>query len=199
MKAVQSLEIIGGALCLDFANTITSRVENGFDYLAEYTDLLDWAFLVAILPAQQAARLQEQAQREPERAQQALYNALLLRDLLHRIFSQIARQLKPGEQDLATFVNAWGEAISQGYLVRTEALYDLDWEKSQAFTGLLWPVIHSAGQLLTSTELAQVKECPGCGWLFVDRSKNQSRRWCSMNTCGVSDKMRRYYRRTKGR
>jgi predicted RNA-binding Zn ribbon-like protein len=64
---------------------------------------------------------------------------------------------------------------------------------------VLWPIIHSAGELFLSDELGHVKECPGCGWLFLDTSKNQSRRWCSMNTCGVRDKMRRYHKRQRAK
>ncbi|MGH7701051.1 MAG: CGNR zinc finger domain-containing protein [Gemmatimonadales bacterium] len=42
-----------------------------------------------------------------------------------------------------------------------------------------------------------MKSCPSCGWFFLDASKNRSRRWCSMATCGSSAKARRYYRRRK--
>lgn len=49
--------------------------------------------------------------------------------------------------------------------------------------------------LLNSPQVARVKSCPGCGWFFLDSSKNQSRRWCSMETCGASAKSKAYYRR----
>ena len=60
-------------------------------------------------------------------------------------------------------------------------------------------IVASAQSLLSSKEVARVKECPNCGWLFLDTSKNQSRRWCSMNTCGVHDKMRRYHKKLRGK
>ena len=65
---------------------------------------------------------------------------------------------------------------------------------------VLWPVVWSAVRLLSSPELASVRKCaaPGCGWLFVDGTKNGSRRWCSMSVCGNRDKVRRYRRRTGG-
>jgi predicted RNA-binding Zn ribbon-like protein len=44
-----------------------------------------------------------------------------------------------------------------------------------------------------------VRECSGdtCGWLFVDTSRNHSRRWCDMEDCGNRAKARRHYLRRK--
>jgi predicted RNA-binding Zn ribbon-like protein len=37
--------------------------------------------------------------------------------------------------------------------------------------------------------------CPveggGFGWVFIDRSRNRSRRWCTMDSCGAYAKARR--------
>jgi predicted RNA-binding Zn ribbon-like protein len=60
---------------------------------------------------------------------------------------------------------------------------------------VLWPVAYAATELLTSGPLGRVKNCAGCNWLFVDESKNRSRRWCSMEECGTHAKMRRYVAR----
>lgn len=57
------------------------------------------------------------------------------------------------------------------------------------------------GMVLPLMELgglsSQLKLChnPDCRWVFVDRSKNHSRRWCEMGTCGNRAKVRRYRRR----
>jgi len=67
---------------------------------------------------------------------------------------------------------------------------------------MLWPIVRSAVDLLTSREARRVKVCPGlddCGWLFLDTSKSGRRRWCSMDSCGSRSKMRRYYARTRAR
>jgi predicted RNA-binding Zn ribbon-like protein len=63
----------------------------------------------------------------------------------------------------------------------------------------LWPVAAAAHRLLTATELSRLKRCVGCPWLFLDRSKNGSRRWCSMEFCGTEEKMRRYVRKRRAR
>jgi predicted RNA-binding Zn ribbon-like protein len=100
---------------------------------------------------------------------------------------------------METFIAAYGEAISNGQLLKKESHYTNTWKVDETFDAVLWPIIDSAGELLLSEELGKVKECPGCGWLFLDTSKNQSRRWCSMNTCGARDKMRRYLKRRQGK
>jgi predicted RNA-binding Zn ribbon-like protein len=58
-------------------------------------------------------------------------------------------------------------------------------------------IVEAAVALLLSDAIAQVKSCPGCGWLFLDATKNHSRRWCRMSDCGARAKARRYYRRRK--
>jgi predicted RNA-binding Zn ribbon-like protein len=72
-----------------------------------------------------------------------------------------------------------------------------DAESEPALDRVLWPVARSAAELLTSDDLAAVRECaaPDCRWLFLDRSRNRSRRWCAMATCGNRSKARRHYRR----
>jgi predicted RNA-binding Zn ribbon-like protein len=44
---------------------------------------------------------------------------------------------------------------------------------------------------------SHLKACLGrdCGWVFYDRSRNQSARWCAMHVCGDREKSRAHYRR----
>jgi len=62
-----------------------------------------------------------------------------------------------------------------------------------------WWVARSAAELLTSPDLTFVRECASydCGWLFMDATKNRSRRWCDMRTCGKRAKSRRHYERRR--
>src|SRR5207249_84080 len=56
-------------------------------------------------------------------------------------------------------------------------------------------IVRSAVDLLTSGERDRVKECASatCEWVFLDRSKNHSRRWCDMSDCGNRAKARRFH------
>ena len=67
---------------------------------------------------------------------------------------------------------------------------------------MLWPIVESAAELLTSERRSRIGQCAddrGCGWLFLDATKNRSRRWCAMGDCGNRAKARRHYLRTRGR
>ena len=198
-RSLETLEIVGGALCLDFVNTINSRRAPEHDYLTVYSELVNWGGKVGIVSAEQNSRLQKRAIREVTVAENSLNKAREFRDLLYRLFSNLAKQSKPNKADLAAFTQFYGEALSFSELVRTDENFIPAWEVDKSLDAILWPIAYSAGQILLSNELAQLKECPGCGWLFLDTSKNQSRRWCSMNTCGARDKMRRYHGRLRAK
>ena len=198
-RTLKSLEIVGGALCLDFVNTINSRRNPEHDYLTVYVDLLNWGDRVGILSTLQNSRLQKQARQNVEMAEGALKKAREFRELLYRLFASLARGGEPEKDDMALFSTFYSEAISHSQFVRTHTYFDHGWQVDQTYDAMLWPIAYSAGQILLSKELAQIKECPGCGWLFLDTSKNQSRRWCSMNTCGARDKMRRYHGKLRSR
>jgi len=199
VRTLETLELVGGALCLDFANTINSRLYPEHDYLEDYSDLLGWANKMGILSSAQRSQLQKRAKQNVEGTAGALLAARTLRDLLYRVFSNAAKGSEPDKKDMEIFVVFYGEAISRGQFIKKETHYTTTWNVDRSFDDLLWPIIHSAGGLLQSEELRRVKECPGCGWLFLDTSKNRSRRWCSMNTCGARDKMRRYHKKQRAK
>jgi predicted RNA-binding Zn ribbon-like protein len=197
IRTLESLELVGGALCLDFANTINSRLNPEHDYLVQYSDLTGWANKLAILSDAQSNQLQKRAKQNVEEAENALEAAQALRELLYQLFSTVAKGSEPNKKDIETFVTAYGESVAHSLFLKKDDHYTTTWKVDQEFDAVLWPIVHSAGELLLSEGLRQVKECPGCGWLFLDTSKNQSRRWCSMNTCGARDKMRRYHKKQR--
>jgi predicted RNA-binding Zn ribbon-like protein len=196
-RTLETLEIVGGALCLDFANTVNSRPTPEHDYLLQYSDLVEWAKKLGIFTPTQSRRLQNRAIENAEVASEALDKAWRIRELIYRLFSRAAKGSEADKKDMELFVSSYGEAIAKGQLIKKDNHYTATWKPDEAFDSLLWPIVHSAGDLLFSEELGRVKECPNCGWLFLDTSKNQTRRWCSMNTCGARDKMRRYHRKKK--
>jgi predicted RNA-binding Zn ribbon-like protein len=199
IRTLETLELVGGALCLDFINTVNSRVNPEHDYLAQYSDLAGWANKLSILSPTQTSQLQKHAKQDEKKAEDTLNEALRIRELLYRLLSSAVYGSKPEKKDMEMFMSAYGEAVSHGELTKKDDHYRTTWNAEKTLDALLWPIVHSAGELLLSEELAHVKECPGCGWLFLDTSKNQSRRWCSMNTCGARDKMRRYHKRKQAK
>src|SRR5262249_35475859 len=146
-----------------------------------------------------AADLRRRARRRPGEAARALARARDLRSLVRRV--------------LAGFVACRPEPRALGFL--NEALHralltlELEPRASVIGCGFRWrgaalqqPLsvpIWRTSELLTSDELDLLRACanPGCGWLFLDRSRRGNRRWCDMQVCGSRAKARRYYFRRR--
>ena len=198
MEQEPIFELSGGALCLDFANTWGDRERPEEDKLRDYPDLLAFARQTGMLTAAEAARLAGRAGREPREAAAALARAVELRETLYRIFSSAAIGRGPEAADLERLNAALPEALSHLRLEPRGTELIWTWAASDdPLEAPLWPVVRSAAELLTSEERRRVRECGGgaCTWLFLDHSRNRSRRWCSMETCGNRAKARCHYRR----
>jgi predicted RNA-binding Zn ribbon-like protein len=199
---VAGLRLLGERLCLNFANTVDPRQgDHPRDFLTGYPDLVAWSVRVGVLDAAAVPELTEAAKRDPAGADQAYGEAVTLREAMYRVFSAIAAGGAAPGADLTTLNQALARSLAHARLERDGAGYRWGWRtEPPALDRMLWPVLRSAGDLLTSDQLDRVKECPGlddCGWLFFDTSKNGSRRWCSMEGCGNRAKGRRHYQRTR--
>ncbi len=187
-------------LCLDFANTVSGRTSaQPNDRLTSYLELVAWARLAGILKPEKAEQLLANAEKQPEVAGAVLRRGVGLREALYRVFSASAVALPPREADLGTLNEILAVAMSRLRLEHDMVGYGWTWVESDELDQLLWPIARSAAELLTSEELQRVRECAGdsCEWLFLDMSKNQSRRWCDMNDCGNRAKARRHYQRVR--
>ena len=90
--------------------------------------------------------------------------------------------------------------MSHAGLVQSGGRFEWSWPGAPLdLDRVSWWVARSAAELLTSPNLTFVRECASydCGWLFMDTTKNRSRRWCNMSTCGNRAKGRRHYERRK--
>lgn len=192
-------ELDGGALCLDFANTWGNHADPGSDRLRDYERLLAFARQTESLTADTVAALSRLAVERKEKAAEALSLARKLRLVIYRIFSSAAgcRDFPPEDID---WINAViGEAFSRRRLEKRDGGFAWSWADLDTgdLRAPIWPVIESAATLLTSDEVDRVSECNAedCNWLFLDRSRAGTRRWCSMSSCGNRAKARRLYKR----
>ena len=202
--SIDTIDRIGNAPALDFVNTVHSHLETqSHDYLRSYGDLLKWARAGDLLSVAEARRLAGTATDHPRRAGRTLRQAVELRGLLHRLFLAVIRDQRPSADDMNSF-NRWvADMFGHRRIDRSGAGFDWGWQSGDgALEQPLWPVVLSATELLMAADRRRIKECPapdGCGWLFLDRSKNGTRRWCTMRACGNISKARRHYRRRSGR
>jgi predicted RNA-binding Zn ribbon-like protein len=189
----------GGRLCLDFVNTVSDRPTAPQDRLQRYGDLVAWARQEGLLDRRRGQELDRQASRRPAQAEAVLQRARALRESLYRLLSAAAAGGTAPDSLLA--LNAvLPVALSHRRLVSGPAGFRWEWQRpAGALDAMLWPVAHSAAELLASDERTALRECAAdtCGWLFLDQSRNHSRRWCDMKVCGNRVKARRHYERTR--
>jgi predicted RNA-binding Zn ribbon-like protein len=195
--------LIAGVLCLDFVNTVDPRHASGRrEYLDDYAALVAWGGHAGAIDAGQGERLRAAAAGDPAGAERVLGRAIRLREALYPLLSRAARGQPPGPHDLGMLQAELTRALPHLRVTWSPAGFAREWEQdSSALDQVLWPVAWSAEELLTHGPLDRIRECPGqgnCGWLFLDLSKNASRRWCDMRVCGNRAKARRHYARAQG-
>ena len=172
-------------LSIDFANTLYWRGSDPpTETFGTMDDLLAWCRGQAGVPSSlvEACRAHGEEASEPA----MLAHALALREALYRLFLAQAEQREPQADDLALLGGFLAEAAPRVALARRWRLCVADRGGRATLAGLLGPVLWSAIDLLGGARLAKVKRCANdaCQWLFIDDSKNGSRRWCSMSSCG---------------
>ena len=131
------------------------------------------------------------------KSQKELQGVIRSRESIYEIFKSISHDQKPPSDSLQLFTEKLHFAFKR-FSLTIGANRKVSWsDKVVDLLTPLAPIVMSAYELLNSNTLERVKDCKNCGWLYLDKSKNNSRKWCSMLTCGSSDKARRYYRKTK--
>ena len=197
-------ELTGGCLCLDLANTVDERASGQpIELLERYQDLLDWGAQTGALTRAEAATLAAEASRRPVAATAALGRARRLREAIFSLCRAAARRRTIPRSILSALNRAIASSLANRRIVQRGRRLMLVWRGGDppALDRVLWAAAASAAELFTSPDLARVKICPGtgCAWLFLDRSRSGTRRWCDMSVCGNRAKARRHYARHKRR
>ena len=193
-------DFVSGNLVLDFANTTEFHASNQpEEHLKSYADLLSWSEGAGLLTHRQGMPLLDRSNKEPEAGLIVLEKALEFRELIYCIFSAIARDERPSQVDLSMFNKTLVKALKNSRITNDEQGYSWSWQNIEAsLESMLWPIARETADLLTSQEINQIGECAddrGCGYLFIDTSRNHSRRWCSMEACGNRAKAQRHYQK----
>jgi predicted RNA-binding Zn ribbon-like protein len=191
-------DFIAGAPALDFANTVGgSRERPTHDHITRYADLVEFAEQRGDIGEGQAKNLLDLAKAQPAAALAVLERALRLRDA---IWSSFPAERNPKPKDVATI--SAESARSAGHMRLVPGAHSYVWSFSDDIDleRVIWPIARSAADLLTSkTQRSLVRECESdtCSWLFIDKTRNHSRRWCDMGDCGNRAKARRFRERRR--
>jgi predicted RNA-binding Zn ribbon-like protein len=176
--------LIGGNVALDLVNTVSWRLDPAqtFDRLAAPDFLPLWLTRTGLLP------------QTPDHVEPGVINSLSrLRETVYRLL------IAPSSADVARFGKWFTAARARAV---AEPSLPLRWTVPISGLADVVPALTvAADELLSSPEAALVRQCsgPGCGWLFIDRTRNHSRQWCSSLDCGNRERARRHYRRSKER
>ncbi len=194
--------LIGGKLCLDFANTAEWHAsKHPEEKLKTYNDFVKWSLISEILTEKEAQKLIRKGKKESSRAKEVHKRALELREAIYHVFSGVAKGNIPPKKDMTVINLNLSRTMAQSRLVHAEDGFIWSTSRGEGeLDCMLDPIVRSAAELLTSESLGRVKECAddrGCGYLFLDNSRNRSRRWCDMADCGNRAKAKRYYRKQK--
>jgi predicted RNA-binding Zn ribbon-like protein len=188
---------MGGAVCLDFVNTLDDRFSaEPKELLQHYVDLARFGEDTGTLTDLQVDRLMTRSMQQPDAAKRALASAIQLREAISEIFYALARK-KPVPAAALIILNQHVQEAAQ-HLVLMPGRRHFDWKFDSDPHDLfapLWPIARDAAELLASERLEFVRACASktCEWLFLDESKNHRRRWCDMTKCGNRAKVRRFY------
>ena len=197
--ATRPLPVVAGNLALDFANTVDDPGGAAhFDHLHDIAGLLDWTRDRGVLPVGDHAELLSVARHSPDRARAGLRAAHRLREAIQSVFGAVASDRPVPEAAWRGVRLPAAAAIAHARLELDAGHGQLRWEFATP-EAVTWPIAYAAHELLTGNLLNRVKQCAGCPWLYLDQSKNSSRRWCSMDDCGRHEKIVRYVERRAAR
>ena len=192
------LNLIGGRPSLDFVNTEGGTRSTSPDRVQDYGDLARWSAYAGVIEEEDAVRLLELAVADPAEARRIHARGIEFREALFRILDAIGEGEPTSATDRAVLDREVAEALAHQRLVPHDGHFDWEIVADQSrMDRILWILAADAADLLASEQLARVKKCCGdhCEWVFVDESRNRSRRWCEMSDCGNRAKQRRYQRR----
>lgn len=174
-------KLIGGTRVLDFANLVSYRgTPRAHDWLDRTTNLRQWADAAGLRagPRDGLAALRE------------------LRELLARIFLALVDDKTPDPDDIERLGVLASDAAAHRRLSFPDSAQAASWTPRRA--SLLDQLALEATELLTSPHtLRRVSACGECRWLYLDTTRNHSRRWCDPADCGNRARQRRHYHRSR--
>ncbi|SRR5713226_3774528 len=188
-------DIVGGNAALDLVNTVSGWGYDPEDWVPDIASFLVWAQLSGVLDGTEKNKAVRLAESSAAAGERVLASVKELRFALWSLVSSL-QQRKPAKPSDLSVINEWMRrlALSEQIAVRRDKIEFVPSRDISVLELIGLRVTAAALSLLKNPPAARIKTCPGenCGWKFVDRSKNRSRRWCDMAVCGNLVKAREY-------
>ena len=191
------LDLVGGLPCLDFANTAGGHTKiREVERIPTYRDVVNWALYAEIISAAEARGITGTAKAHPQEAARQVHEMHLFREALHRSVAAISGGEPIAVKDFAKVRAVITKAVAVAELGRQDEVFV--WSADAEALGLstvLTRVALSAHDMLTREKPSQLRICERCTWVFIDRTKNQKRRFCRQDACGAKARAERFYER----
>jgi predicted RNA-binding Zn ribbon-like protein len=211
-SGVAELPLIGGHPAVDLVNTMEPRepVPDAVphDHLVDPAALLAWSRRAGVIEADEAGPVERAWSLDPVAAARALSAAREIREALYAailaVLGVAPRDAPAGVSALEHLQMRWAAAMARSTLrLDAHGTEPVRLVVGSAPDQLLPDRLAAAAvDLLRTADPARLRSCPvdhgGCGWVFVDKSRNGSRRWCQMADCGTRVKARRLTERRRG-
>jgi len=191
VPSTQDFQFIAGSLCLDFVNTVGNRLGTSRDYFTVPKDVLRWVRHLKSLSALGSFRITGADLKDIRHRREQLY--ALFVTFAHGKTAVPLRALTELNRDIA--------ALSHRRALRRRGA-NFEWTlQGPGADRLAHAILSDTAELLASGLCKRIRQCQdaSCGWLYLDRSRENNRRWCSMRDCGNRAKARRYYAQHRGR
>jgi predicted RNA-binding Zn ribbon-like protein len=187
-------ELIGGHPALDLVNTLDWRFRDtgSEELINNYADAVSFIEQSGMIGPGDARRLLRGV--PGNKADKIVAAVRELREALAEILYAAVAGKSPSTSSVRKLEACLNNARAQQQLHWEGA--KLEWKLAQPLSpsALLWLLTLSAGEFVTSDRMQLLRECGNdeCRWLFLDSSKNHTRRWCDMKICGNRMKARRF-------
>jgi predicted RNA-binding Zn ribbon-like protein len=194
-----SLPLVGGVLALDFCNTSSGRGTQGhIEHLLTGANVLTWARHAGVLDAGSEARLRDRCEADERLGRHLLTRAARLREAIYGLVADLAAGREADRRHLDAVGEAYARCLATGRLTTQNGGFGWTWSPDDTpEDAVLGPIAVSAMAIVKDADRARLKQCEGhhCGWLFLDTTKSNNRRWCEMEVCGNRAKQKRMRRR----
>jgi predicted RNA-binding Zn ribbon-like protein len=196
-------DLCAGHPVLDLVNTLDNRfrADNGpVELLQDYAALLRFMEQSGLLGGAQVRALTQRTGKAD--AATSIESARELREAAAGVLYAVVEGSAPLPTDVRRLERHFQNARQRQELVWAPSAegseFAWGWDSVQTEADLpVWILSLQTSALLTSDAMSRLRSCGSetCRWLFLDTSKNHTRRWCDMKVCGNRMKARRFHAR----
>lgn len=189
-------KLVGGDVSLDLVNTVSwPGTEREHDWFDPPSNITRWARATGLIDARTQRRLDGDMGADPSLVSAQVSAVVAIRATLRDVLAPLARGERPTKRALRA-LNGYLGSIAGRRLLDPRTLR-WRWLEPATPEEAVAPAVFGAAELVSEVVLGRLRCCPACDWLFLDATRNGSRRWCDMADCGSRNKARRYYYRHK--